>query len=42
MALLAVLAGDTSRALDLLEALLPEPGFLSVWDSFDSIRSTTH
>jgi serine/threonine protein kinase/tetratricopeptide (TPR) repeat protein len=30
-ALLAVLAGDTSRALNLLEALLPEPGFLSVW-----------
>ena len=30
-ALSAVLAGDTTRALNLLEKLLPEPGILTVW-----------
>jgi serine/threonine protein kinase len=28
----AVLAGDTDRALTLLEQLIPEPGFLTVWN----------
>jgi tetratricopeptide (TPR) repeat protein len=27
----AVLAGDTNRALDLIEQLIPQPGFLTVW-----------
>jgi non-specific serine/threonine protein kinase len=27
----AMLAGDTARALSLLEKLIPEPGFLTVW-----------
>jgi hypothetical protein len=27
----AVLAGDTDRALGLLEKLIPQPGFLTVW-----------
>jgi Flp pilus assembly protein TadD len=30
--LLAVSAGDTERAVNLLEQLLPQPGFLTVWD----------
>jgi hypothetical protein len=29
--LLAILAGDTSKALSLLEQLIPQPGFLTVW-----------
>ena len=28
----AVLAGDTDRALSLLEQLIPKPGYLTVWD----------
>jgi serine/threonine protein kinase/tetratricopeptide (TPR) repeat protein len=28
----AVLAGDTDRALGLLEQLIPKPGYLTVWD----------
>jgi hypothetical protein len=28
----AVLAGDTDRALDLLEQLIPQPGLLTVWN----------
>jgi hypothetical protein len=28
----AVLAGDTDRALSLLEQLIPQPGFLTVWN----------
>jgi serine/threonine protein kinase/tetratricopeptide (TPR) repeat protein len=28
----AVLAGDTDRALSLLEQLIPKPGYLAVWD----------
>ena len=30
-ALAAVLAGDNDRALNLIEQLIPQPGFLTVW-----------
>jgi serine/threonine protein kinase/tetratricopeptide (TPR) repeat protein len=43
-ALAAVLAGDNDRALNLIEQLIPQPGFLTVWmlrldPAYNSLRS---